>query len=80
MKILVIIPILPRNGEVELRVSERAKEYVKPDTEVHSVNIMYGPASIESLYDDTMAAPFARAHKLERLRYISNIVRGLYWA
>lgn len=58
MKILIIIPILPRGGEAELRISERAKEYVKHDTEVHSINIMYGPASIESLYDDTMAAPF----------------------
>ncbi len=76
MKILVIIPILPRNGEAELRVSERAKEYVKPDTEVHSVNIMYGPASIESLYDDTMAAPFVvqKAEWAEKNGYDAVVV------
>ncbi len=58
MKILVIVPILPRNGEGALRPSENAKKYVRPDTEVDAVNILYGPASIESVYDDTMAAPF----------------------
>jgi allantoin racemase len=76
MKILLIIPILSRSGEEGLRVSERSKEYVRSDTEVHAVNIKYGPASIESLYDDTIAAPFVvqKAEWAERNGYDAVVV------
>ena len=76
MKILVIVPILPRNGEKNLRPLENASKYVRPDTEVDAVNIAYGPASIESLYDDTMAAPFVarKAEWAERNGYDAVVV------
>lgn len=77
MKLLVIVPILPRNsGEEELRVSERAKRFVRPDTLVHAVNLKYGTASIESHYDDTMAAPFVvqKAEWAERNGYDAVVV------
>ena len=76
MKILVIVPILPRNGEGKLRPSKRAKKYVKPDTQVDAINIEFGPASIESVYDDTMAAPFVvrKAEWAEKNGYDAVVV------
>ncbi|MFB0557827.1 MAG: aspartate/glutamate racemase family protein [Candidatus Bathyarchaeia archaeon] len=76
MKILVIIPILPMNGDGGLRPSERAKKYVRPDTQVDAINIEYGPASIESVYDDTMAAPFVvkKAEWAEKNGYDAVVV------
>jgi allantoin racemase len=76
LNILVIIPILPRNGEKTLRSSENAKKYVRLDTKVDAVNILYGPASIESVYDDTMAAPFVvqKAEWAEKNDYDAVVV------
>jgi len=37
---------------------KRFEGYVRPDTEVDVYFVDYGPASIESRYDDVMAAPF----------------------
>jgi allantoin racemase len=76
LKILVIIPILPRNGEKAIRSSENAKKYVRQDTKVDAVNILYGPASIESVYDDTMAAPFVvqKAEWAEKNGYDAVVV------
>jgi len=39
-------------------VRKRVGNYVRPDTDVDFVFIDYGPASIESRYDDVMAVPF----------------------
>ncbi len=76
MKILVIVPILPRSGKGKLRSSDSAKRYVRPDTQVDSINIEYGPASIESVYDDTMAAPFVvrKAEWAEKNGYDAVVV------
>jgi len=76
MKILVIVPILPREGKGGLRSHERAKKYVRPDTQVDAINIEYGPASVESLYDDTMAAPFVvkKAEWAEKNGYDAVVV------
>jgi len=76
VKILVIVPILPRNGEGNLRPSKRAKKYVKPGTQVDAINIEFGPASIESVYDDTMAAPFVvrKAEWAEKNGYDAVVV------
>jgi len=76
VKILVIIPILPRKGEECLRPSEGAQKYVGSDTKVDAINIEYGPASIESVYDDAMAAPFVvkKAEWAERNGYDAVVV------
>ena len=76
MKILVISPILPREGSGGLRPYLNAKKYVKPDTQVDSINIEYGPASVESVYDDTMAAPFVvrKAEWAEKNGYDAVVV------
>lgn len=58
MKILIIRPTIPKKTEKGQRPSEKAKNYVRIDTDVDDTHIDYGPASVESLYDDTMAAPF----------------------
>jgi allantoin racemase len=76
LKILVIVPILPREGKGGLRPNERAKKYVRPDTQVDAINIEFGPASIESVYDDTMAAPFVvkKAEWAEKNGYDAVVV------
>ena len=64
MKICLIIPIITRGaiGEEKAGSEEasrrRVGKYVRPETEVDIVYVDYGPASIESRYDDVMAAPF----------------------
>jgi len=76
LEILIIVPILPRDGKEKLRSSDEAKKYVRPETQVDSINIEYGPASIESVYDDTIAAPFVvrKAEWAERNGYDAVVV------
>ena len=58
MKICVVVPIISKEFIKKEDVRKRVGNYVRPDTEVDFVFIDYGPASIESRYDDVMAAPF----------------------
>ena len=58
LKICLIIPIISKEFIEEGDSRKRFENYVRPDTEVHIVFIDYGPSSIESRYDDVMAAPF----------------------
>lgn len=55
MKIMVIYPVVSD----ELNKSQLlGKKFVRTDTKVDYTFIEYGPASIESVYDAEMAAPF----------------------
>lgn len=58
MKICLIIPIITKTFIDEENTRERFGNYVRPDTEVDVVYIDYGPASIESRYDEVLATPF----------------------
>lgn len=64
MKICLIIPIITRGAIGEEKTGSRegtqrrVGKYVRPDTQVDIVYVDYGPASIESNYDDVIAAPF----------------------
>lgn len=58
MKICLIVPIITKTFIDEENSRERFGKYVRPDTEVDVVYIEYGPASIESRYDEALAIPF----------------------
>lgn len=58
MKICLIVPIISKEFIEKEDRKERFGKYVRPDTEVDVVFVDYGPSSIESRYDDVMAAPF----------------------
>ena len=58
MKICLIVPIITKRFIEKVAERKRFEGYVRPDTEVDIVFLDYGPASIESRYDDVMAAPF----------------------
>jgi len=58
LKICLIVPIISKEFIEEKDRTKRFDKYVRPDTEVDVVNIDYGPSSIESRYDDVLAAPF----------------------
>jgi len=58
LKICLIVPIISKEFIEEKDRGKRFEKYVRPDTEVDVVFIDYGPSSIESRYDDVMAAPF----------------------
>lgn len=58
MKICLIVPIISKEFIEKKDRGKRFGKYIRPDTEVDVVNIDYGPSSIESRYDDVMAAPF----------------------
>jgi len=82
LRILLIIPILGRDpikeeaAQRKERQRRRISRYVRPDTQVDFVNIEYGPASIESRYDDVMAAPFVvkKAEWAEKNGYDAVVV------
>ena len=82
MKICLIVPIISKGviGEEEAGRRESARRrvgrYVRPDTEVDIIHIDYGPASIESKYDDVMAAPFVvkKAEWAEKNGYDAVVV------
>ena len=69
MKIKVLIP----NSSEEFRVSqiEQRKQAAFPDTEVEVVCLPHGPVSIESAYDEAIAAPYivAEVRKAETEGY-----------
>jgi allantoin racemase len=58
MKICLIVPIITKSFIDEEHAPERFGNYIRPDTEVDIVYLDHGPASIESTYDDALAAPF----------------------
>jgi allantoin racemase len=58
VKICLIVPIITKTFIDEKNSRERFGKYVRPDTEVDVVYIDYGPASIESRYDEALAVPF----------------------
>lgn len=63
MRIFVILPIL--RNEVFEEITRRELEAAKrKDTEIYVVSLNKGPASIESAYDEELAAPWI----LERVR------------
>ena len=57
MKIYVILPILPHKGFEELTYKE-FEAAKRPDTEIVVKSVRKGPASIESKYDEEIAAPW----------------------
>jgi len=75
LKICVIVPIITK-GFMKEDVRKRVGNYVRPDTQVDFINVDYGPASIESRYDDTMAAPFVvkKAEWAEKNGYDAVVV------
>ncbi|MCD6263895.1 hydrogenase expression protein HupH [Candidatus Bathyarchaeota archaeon] len=76
MKICVVVPIISKEFIKKEDVRKRVGNYVRPDTEVDFVFIDYGPASIESRYDDVMAAPFVvkKAEWAEKNGYDAVVV------
>lgn len=74
MKLLVIVPIITKDFIKNPR--ERVETYVRLETKVDFVNIDYGPASIESMYDHDMAAPFVvkKAEWAEKNGYDAVVV------
>jgi len=71
LKICLIVPIISKEFIEKEDREERFGKYVRPDTEVDVVFVDYGPSSIESRYDDVMAAPFVvkKAEWAERNGY-----------
>ncbi len=57
MKIYVILPILPHKGFEELTYKE-FEAAKRPGTEIVVKSVRKGPASIESKYDEEIAAPW----------------------
>ena len=57
MKIYVILPILSHRGFEEL-TNKEFKAAARPDTDILVKSIRKGPASIESKYDEEIAAPW----------------------
>lgn len=57
MKICVIIPIL-KNENFEEVTEKEFKAAARPDTEIIVKSLEKGPASIESMYDEYLAAPW----------------------
>jgi len=75
LKICVIVPIITK-GFMKEDARKRVGNYVRPDTQVDFVFLDYGPASIESRYDDVMAAPFVvkKAEWAEKNGYDAVVV------
>lgn len=63
MKIKVILPIVSTNFKEE--TYKEFSFYAAADTEVDVVNLAYGPASIESEYDEALALPGILKEALE---------------
>jgi allantoin racemase len=56
MKIRVVVPII--TDRFNEAVGREAAGFAAPDTEIDVVSLDKGPASIESFYDEILAAPF----------------------
>ena len=56
MKIRVVVPIITDRFNEE--VYREASGFAAPDTEIDVVSLKKGPESIESFYDEILAAPF----------------------
>ena len=76
MKICVIVPVISKELIKKKDEKKRVGNYVRPDTKVDYVFIDYGPASIESMYDHDLAAPFVvkKAEWAERNGYDAVVV------
>ena len=74
IKIMVIVPII--SDDVITSNRDRVKSYVRTETQVDFISIEYGPASIESVYDDVLAAPFVvkKAEWAEKNGYDAVVV------
>ncbi len=57
MRVCVIIPIL-QNDFFEEITEREFKAYARPGTEIRVVSLERGPASIESMYDEYISAPW----------------------
>lgn len=57
MRVCVIIPIL-QNDFFEEITEREFKAYARPGTEIKVVSLEKGPASIESMYDEHISAPW----------------------
>ena len=56
MKIRVVVPII--TDQFNKSVHREASGFAAPDAEIDVVSLKKGPASIESFYDEILAAPF----------------------
>ena len=56
ISIRIIVPIITDRFNPEVR--REASSFAAPDTAIEVVNLEKGPASIESFYDESLAAPF----------------------
>lgn len=76
MKICLIVPIITKSFIKKEEEKKRFENYVRPDTQVDVVFLDYGPASIESRYDNVMAAPFVvkKAEWAEKNGYDAVVV------
>lgn len=57
MKVYVIVPIL-YNEKLEKATIKEFEQAARPDTEITVKSLDKGPASIESMYDELLAAPW----------------------
>ena len=75
MRICVIVPIITKSF-IKEDVKKRVGNYARPDTIVDFVWVDYGPASIESRYDEAMSAPFVvkKAEWAEKNGYDAVVV------
>jgi len=76
LKICVIVPIISKELIKTDEAKKRVGKYVRPSTKVEYVFVDYGPASIESIYDHDLAAPFVvkKAEWAERNGYDAVVV------
>jgi len=76
LKICLIVPIITKTFINKEEEAKRFENYVRPDTVVDVNFLDYGPASIESRYDDVMAAPFVvkKAEWAEKNGYDAVVV------
>ena len=54
MKLRIVVPII--TDAFNLEVVKEVAQFKAPDTEIDVVNIVRGPASIESRYDEMLAS------------------------
>jgi len=75
LKICVIVPIITKSF-IKEDTRKRVGKYARPDTVVDFIWVDYGPASIESRYDEVMSAPFVvkKAEWAEKNGYDAVVV------
>lgn len=75
LKVCVILPIL-QNDYFEEITEREFKSYARPGTEITVVSLEKGPASIESMYDEYVSAPWTleKVKKAEEEGYDAVII------